>query len=54
MEKSSFLELQRAIEFVDVDFGYSPSELVLHNISNHQMRQMTALVGASGAGKKQR
>jgi len=28
-----FSRLQRAIEFVDVDFGYDASELVLQNIS---------------------
>jgi len=40
--------LQRAIEFVDVDFGYDPV-MVLHNITLTIKRgEMTALVGASG------
>jgi subfamily B ATP-binding cassette protein MsbA len=47
-----FSGLQRAIEFVDVDFGYDPGELVLQNITLTIKRgEMTALVGASGAGK---
>ena len=50
--KVQFSGLQRAIEFVDVDFGYEVSEVVLHNISlTIERGQMTALVGASGAGK---
>jgi subfamily B ATP-binding cassette protein MsbA len=47
-----FSGLDRAIEFVSVDFGYDPRELVLHNISLTIKRgEMTALVGSSGAGK---
>ena len=47
-----FSGLKRAIEFVSVDFGYDASNLVLHNITLTIKRgQMTALVGASGAGK---
>jgi len=47
-----FSGLQGAIEFVDVDFGYDAEKLVLHNITLTIKRgQMTALVGASGAGK---
>jgi subfamily B ATP-binding cassette protein MsbA len=44
--------LKQAIEFVSVDFGYDPAELVLHNISlTIERGKMTALVGSSGAGK---
>jgi len=50
--KAKFTGLKRAIEFVSVDFGYDPSEPVLHNITlTINQGQMTALVGASGAGK---
>jgi len=50
--KTPFTGLKRSIEFVSVDFGYDPRELVLHNITLTVRRgQMTALVGASGAGK---
>ena len=47
-----FLGLKRSIDLVSVDFGYNGSDLVLHNITlSIQRGQMTALVGASGAGK---
>lgn len=47
-----FTGLERAIEFVDVDFGYDAENLVLRNITLMIERgKMTALVGASGAGK---
>jgi subfamily B ATP-binding cassette protein MsbA len=47
-----FSSLQRAIEFVSVDFGYDASNRVLHDITlTIKQGQMTALVGASGAGK---
>jgi len=50
--KIKFSRLERSIEFRSVDFGYEASELVLHNITLTIRRgQMTALVGASGAGK---
>lgn len=50
--KAQFSGLKRAIEFVSVDFGYDANELVLHNITlTIKQGQMTALVGASGAGK---
>lgn len=50
--KLQFLGLKREISFVDVDFGYDPNELVLHNISlTIKQGEMTALVGSSGAGK---
>jgi ATP-binding cassette, subfamily B, bacterial MsbA len=50
--KVNFSGLQRAVEFVAVDFGYDSSKPVLQDITLaiHQ-GQMTALVGASGAGK---
>jgi subfamily B ATP-binding cassette protein MsbA len=44
--------LKQAIEFVSVDFGYDPADLVLHKISlTIERGKMTALVGSSGAGK---
>lgn len=47
-----FTDLKRSIEFIAVDFGYDASNLVLNNITlNIERGQMTALVGASGAGK---
>ena len=50
--KVKFLGLQRAIEFVGVDFGYDAEELVLHDVTlTIKQGQTTALVGASGAGK---
>ncbi|MCA1993910.1 MAG: ABC transporter ATP-binding protein/permease [Coleofasciculus sp. S288] len=50
--KIQFSGLNRAIEFVSVDFGYDVSDLVLQNITLTLKRgQTTALVGASGAGK---
>jgi subfamily B ATP-binding cassette protein MsbA len=50
--KREFSGLRQSIEFVAVDFGYDASELVLRNITLTLERgQMTALVGASGAGK---
>lgn len=47
-----FTSLKRSIDFVSVDFGYDVNNLVLHNITlTIERGQMTALVGASGAGK---
>ncbi|NEP32215.1 MULTISPECIES: heterocyst formation ABC transporter subunit HepA [unclassified Moorena] len=47
-----FSGLQRAIEFASVDFGYDPSNLVLHDITlTINKGETTALVGASGSGK---
>lgn len=47
-----FLGLKQGIEFVGVDFAYNSHQLVLHDITlTIERGQMTALVGASGAGK---
>ncbi|MBM0741086.1 ABC transporter ATP-binding protein [Phormidium sp. CLA17] len=47
-----FTNLQRAIEFVSVDFGYGDESSVLHNITlTISKGQTIALVGSSGAGK---
>ncbi|MBD2122613.1 heterocyst formation ABC transporter subunit HepA [Trichocoleus sp. FACHB-262] len=47
-----FTGVKKAIELVSVDFGYDPIHLVLQNVTLTINRgQMTALVGASGAGK---
>ena len=47
-----FAELKTAIEFVAVDFGYDPACRVLKDITLTIPRgKMTALIGASGAGK---
>ncbi|KAM3112603.1 heterocyst formation ABC transporter subunit HepA [Phormidesmis sp. 146-33] len=47
-----FLGLRRAIEFVAVDFGYDPLNLVLQDITlTIEQGKMTALIGSSGAGK---
>ncbi len=50
--KTQFSRFHRTIEFFSVDFGYDSSNLVLHNITlTIERGKMTALVGASGAGK---
>jgi ATP-binding cassette, subfamily B, bacterial MsbA len=47
-----FPGLQRSIDIVSVDFGYDSKNLVLHNVTlSIEKGKMTALVGASGAGK---
>jgi subfamily B ATP-binding cassette protein MsbA len=47
-----FNGLQKNIDFVGVDFGYDAENLVLNNIMlTINQGEMTALVGASGAGK---
>ncbi|MEO0933335.1 MAG: heterocyst formation ABC transporter subunit HepA [Cyanobacteria bacterium J06641_2] len=49
---TEFTGLNRSIDVVSVDFGYEPSNLVLHNITlTLEKGKTTALVGASGAGK---
>ncbi|MEH2384514.1 MAG: heterocyst formation ABC transporter subunit HepA [Nostoc sp.] len=50
--KLEFKGLKRSIDLVSVDFGYDEENLVLHNITlTIEKGKMTALVGASGAGK---
>ncbi|MHC5610682.1 MAG: heterocyst formation ABC transporter subunit HepA [Nostoc sp.] len=50
--KLKFKGLKRSINLVSVDFGYDEKNLVLHNITlTIEKGKMTALVGASGAGK---
>jgi ABC-type multidrug transport system fused ATPase/permease subunit len=50
--QTEFLGLKRSIDFISVDFGYDGDNLVLHDITlTIERGQMTALVGASGAGK---
>lgn len=50
--RADFLDLKQAIELVSVDFGYEPNQMILENITlTIERGKMTALVGASGAGK---
>ncbi|AFY46350.1 ABC-type multidrug transport system, ATPase and permease component [Nostoc sp. PCC 7524] len=50
--KIKFTALKRSIDLVSVDFGYSPDNLILHDITlSIEKGKTTALVGASGAGK---
>ncbi|WP_341525852.1 heterocyst formation ABC transporter subunit HepA [Nostoc sp. UHCC 0302] len=47
-----FQNLKRSIDLVSVDFGYDANQRVLHNVTlTIERGKMTALVGASGAGK---
>jgi subfamily B ATP-binding cassette protein MsbA len=47
-----FSQLTQAIDFVGVNFGYERDRFILHDISmTFEQGKMTALVGASGAGK---
>lgn len=49
---TTYTELLGDIVFEDVDFGYDPEKLVLHNISLYaRPGQKIAFVGATGAGK---
>ena len=48
----TYTKLQGGVVFDDVDFGYSPEKMVLHNISLWaKPGQKIAFVGATGAGK---
>ena len=45
-------ELKGEVRFYDVDFGYTPDKIVLHDISLYaEPGQKIAFVGATGAGK---
>ncbi len=48
----TYTRLEGRVELFDVDFGYDPEKLVLHNISiDAEPGQKVAFVGATGAGK---
>jgi len=48
----TYTKLTGEVELFDVDFGYVPEKLVLHNISlDAEPGQKVAFVGATGAGK---
>ncbi len=48
----SFTELRGDVRLFDVDFGYTPDKMVLHNIDIYaEPGQKVAFVGATGAGK---
>ncbi len=49
---TTYVELEGAVEFEDVDFGYVPEKTVLHDININAMPgQKIAFVGSTGAGK---
>ena len=48
----TYQKLEGAVTFHDVDFGYDPGKIVLHNIELYAMPgQKIAFVGSTGAGK---
>lgn len=48
----TYTELKGDIRLFDVDFGYNPNKIVLHNVSIYaKPGQKIAFVGATGAGK---
>ena len=48
----TYTELKGDIRMVDVDFGYTPEKIVLHNVTLYaEPGQKLAFVGATGAGK---
>ena len=48
----TYTELKGDIQLVDVDFGYNPDKIVLHNINIYaHPGQKIAFVGSTGAGK---
>ena len=50
--QSTYSELKGDIVFKDVDFGYDPGKIVLHDINLYgRPGQKIAFVGSTGAGK---
>ena len=48
----TYTKLEGDVRFVDVDFGYTPEKIVLHDISLYaEPGQKVAFVGSTGAGK---
>lgn len=48
----TYTKLTGDVQFFDVDFGYNPDKIVLHNISLYaRPGEKVAFVGATGAGK---
>lgn len=48
----SYVELKGDVRMFDVDFGYDPDKIVLHDVSLYaEPGQKVAFVGATGAGK---
>ena len=48
----TYTQLKGDIQMFDVDFGYTPEKIILHNVSlNAKPGQKIAFVGATGAGK---
>lgn len=47
-----YIELKGDVVFEDVDFGYDPKKIVLHDVNLYaQPGQKIAFVGSTGAGK---
>ena len=50
--KTTYTELKGDVRFFDVDFGYNPDKIVLHDVTLYaEPAQEVAFVGATGAGK---
>ena len=48
----TYQQVKGDVRFYDVDFGYNPDKIVLHNITLYaEPGQKVAFVGATGAGK---
>lgn len=49
---TTYQQVRGDVRFFDVDFGYNPEKIVLHDITLHaEPGQKVAFVGATGAGK---